>query len=97
MANLNYPNQSKLEALAKKNPGAVPTGYPARMSDCADSVYGGRGGDYDELQYLRNQNTDTVAVNAKDSDAWNKFATGKGVVGSRPDQEEREFFFTKSF
>lgn len=70
---LNYPTQSKLEKLAKKTPGATPTGFPSRMTDMSGVVFGGRGQAFDELKYLRNQNTDASGVNEKDADAGNKF------------------------
>ena len=92
-----YYNQSILEKLAAKAPGATPAGFPPRRTDLSGVVFGGRGNSYDEIQYLRHQNTDAEGVDNKDSDAWNKFATGRGVVGSRPDQERREFYITKSF
>jgi hypothetical protein len=70
---------------------------PQRLSDLMGALYGGRGNDYDELQYWRNQNSDAVAVNAKDSDAITKYAKGKGTVGSRADQLERDFYHKNAF
>jgi hypothetical protein len=84
-----YKNSDKLEALAKKTGSTNPVN---RMSDLMDALYGGRGGNYDELKYWRKINTDATAVNAKDSDAVTKFARGKSVVGSRADQLERDLW-----
>lgn len=94
---LNYYQQSVLEKLAAKAPGATPAGLPPRRSDLAGVVYGGRGNTFDELKYLRGQNADSPGVNRSDSDAWHKFTTGQGVVASRADQERREFFVEKTF
>lgn len=91
---LVYKNQNMLEKLAAKTGQSLTLN---RRGDMQGTLYGGRGNDYDELQYLRHQNTDAQGVNNYHSDAWNKFATGRGVVGSRVDQEEREFFSDKTF
>lgn len=83
---LTYKNQGKLEKLSAK------TGIAnSRISDQADVVFGGRGGHYDEIQYLRNQNTDAAGVNVKFSDAVTKFGPANGAVGTRADQIEHDF------
>jgi len=89
---LYYKNQSRQEALARKNPlTAANGGY--RLGDLSSVLFGNRGNDYDELQYLRNKNTDATAVNAKKGDAWIKFAPANGTAGNnRADQTEREFY-----
>jgi hypothetical protein len=84
-----YKNQDKLVALAKKTGLSLASN---RLSDLQSALYGGRGNKYDELQYWRHQNSDAVGVNAKDTDALTKFATGKSVVGKRADQLERDLY-----
>lgn len=60
-----YRSQGIIETLSAK------TELTSRYaSDHRATVFGNRGGKYDELQYLRNQNEDAVNVNAKLSDAW---------------------------
>lgn len=68
-----------------------------RESDLRRIVFGGRGMEYDELQYLRQQNGDADGVNDKLIDAWHKFATGQGVVSSRSEQEIDDFYEQKTF
>ena len=85
MANF-YTRQGELETLAVKS------GLTSRYrSDHRVTVYGNRGGRYDELQYLRQQNTDAATVNTKLSDAWTKFGPANGAAGTRADQIQRYF------
>ena len=92
---LFYKNQNKLEALAKKTSQTLEKN---RLSDLMGTLFGGGGGLHDETKYLRKINTDAENVNTRNSDAWTKFATGKGVTGvSRSDQLQREFYKEKSF
>lgn len=85
---LAYKNQGIVETLSVKT---TTTSY--RLSDQKVALYGGRGGHYDELQYLRNQNTDATAVNTKSSDAWVKFApaNSSGSSSNRYDQQYHDF------
>jgi len=87
-----YQKQGEVETLSVKN---VNSSY--RLHDQRQILYGGRGGKYDELVYLRGQNTDATAVNAKSSDAWNKFASGQGVTITRVDHQKRDFFESDAF
>jgi hypothetical protein len=93
IAMIYYKNQDKLVALAKKTGLSLTQN---RLSDLMSALYGHRGNAYDELQYWRNQNTDATGTNDKDSDAETKFATGKGVVGSRADQLDRDLWHKNS-
>lgn len=83
---LFYKNQGEVETLAVKS--TLTSRY---RSDHRVTVYGGRGGSYDKLQYLRRQNTDATAVNAKLSDAITKFGPANGAPGTRADQIQRDF------
>ena len=79
---------------------SVKAGQPLtenRESDLRRIVFGGRGGEYDELQWLRNQNSDATGVNERLADAWRKYAIGQGVISSRPDQEKDDFYEQKDF
>ena len=90
-----YKHTDRLNALAKKTGLSLATN---RESDLMGALFGGRGNKYDELQYMRNANTDAQGVNNKDSDALTKFTTGKGVTNvSRADQLEREFYQEKDY
>lgn len=81
-----YRSQGEIETLSAK------TGLTSSYhSDHRVTVYGGRGGKFDELTYLRNQNADANSVNTKLSDAWNKFTTANSIPGSRIDQQIHEF------
>ena len=83
-----YQKQNEVETLSVK------TGVLTyRLSEQRQILYGGRGSKYDELVYLRGQNTDAQTVNQKDSDAWTKFGKANGSPsGSRADQIKRDFF-----
>ena len=81
-----YRSQGEIETLSAKTGLTSPY-----RSDHRVTVYGGRGGKYDELQYLRRQNGDSATVNTKLSDAQNKFTTGNSIPGSRTDQQIHEF------
>ena len=83
---LAYKRQGELETLAVKSTLTSPY-----RSDHRVTVYGGRGGRYDELQYLRQQNTDAATVNAKVSDAWTKFGPANGAAGTRSDTIQHDF------
>ena len=88
-----YSNQNQLEALSVKT-GVV----SSRLSEQRMILYGGRGTKYDELVYLRAQNTSAVGVDAKDNDAWEKFTGARGVTTStRSDQKKRDFWKTKTY
>lgn len=87
-----YRRQGEVETLAAKTSLTSPY-----RSDHRVTVYGGRGGKYDELQYFRQQNTDTAAVNAKLSDAITKFGPANGAAGTRADQIERDFYQNGTF
>jgi hypothetical protein len=83
---LIYKNQAKREKLAAKT-GLSFTGN--RLSDMSSQLFGARGNEYDELQYLRHQNTDAQAVNQKLSDAYVKMApaNGSGSTSNRYDNQ----------
>lgn len=88
-----YPNQSKLETLAKKVTG---TPAPLRYSDMASSLFSDPGSGQkrksDELVYYQSQNADAPTVNRKQSDAGFKFWSGRdGGTETRADQAERDF------
>lgn len=85
MANF-YKRQGEVETLSVK------TGLSTyRLSEQRRDLYGGRGCRYDELVYLRGQNTDALTVNTKHSDAWTKFCPANGAAGTRSDQIQRDF------
>ena len=90
---LKYRNQTMIETMSAK------TGIASyRLSEQRQILYGNRASKYDELVYLRGQNTDTATVNIKRPDAWHKFALANGIAGTvRPDQAEREFFVSGTF
>lgn len=71
-------------------------GALTRLSDLQGIVFGGRGGSYDTLQYVRHQNTDTTA-NQKLSDGWVKFGAANGAAGSRFDQINHDFTINGTF
>ena len=81
-----YKNQGYIETMATKT-----TSTSRYASDQRVALYGGRGSKYDELVYLRAQNTDAQAVNQKLSDAWTKFALANGATGTRADQIFHDF------
>ena len=85
---LFYKNQAKLEAISRKT-----TTANYRLSDQRVRLFTGRGQDYDELVYLRGQNTDAEVVNRKLSDAWIKFAlaNSSGTTSNRSDQQQHDF------
>ena len=83
-----YPQQSEIQALSVKNGIAS-----YRLSDQRQVLFGGRGSKYDELVYLRAQNTDDATVNTKSSDAWARFAGARGVTSVSRNQEKRRLFF----
>jgi len=78
---ISYKQQGYIETLATKTEST--SGY---ASDQRTFLYGGRGSKYDELVYLRAQNTDAEGVNTKLSDAWTKFGPANGAAGARADQ-----------
>lgn len=84
-------------ALFRKNQGmveklSVKTGVASyRLSEQRKLLYGGRGSNYDELVYLRGQNTDTALRNTKSSNAWITFANANGSNGSRSDESQHTF------
>lgn len=83
---LFYIRQGEVEVLSKK------TGVASyRLSEQRRILYGGRGGKYDELQYLRNRNSSAVGVDTRGSDAWTKFGTANGAAGTRADQIVHDF------
>ena len=81
-----YKRQGEIETLSVKS--GITSNY---RSDHRSTVYGNRGGKYDELQYFRQQNTDAATVNEKLSDAITKFGPVNGAPGTRADQIERDF------
>lgn len=81
-----YRNQGEIETLSRKTGVAT-----YRLSEQRRILYGGRGGKYDELVYLRGQNTSSVAVDTKDSDSWTKFGPANGAAGTRADQVFHDF------
>ena len=87
-----YQKQGEVETLSVKNANSS-----YRLHDQRQILYGSRGSKYDELVYLRGQNTDDTAVNTKSSDAWNKFASGQGVTITRVDHQKRDFFEIDEF
>jgi len=93
---LQYYNQAVTETLARKAPGVTPAGFPSRQSDLSFVLFGKFNRNAGELVYLRNQNASPQGVDEKDSDAWTKFAGAQGVVASRSDQMQREFFIEKN-
>lgn len=90
---IQYLNQSMVETMSKK------TGVASyRASEQRQILYGGRGSKYDELVYLRGQNTDTAAVNTRRRDAMFKFGKARSAgTANRQDQIEREFFIQGTF
>lgn len=93
---LIYKNQRKREQLAVK---AGLTFALNRTGDLAGIVFGGRGNDYDELQYLRHQNGDAVTVNRFISDGKVKFspANSSGSASNRADQQDHDFRINGSY
>lgn len=90
-------------ALFRKNQGiiekmSVKTGVATyRLSEQRRILYGGRGSKYDELVYLRGKNTSAVTVDTKHSNAWAKFGTANGAVGTRSDQIFHDFTINGSY
>lgn len=87
-----YKNQGIIEKLSVKN---SVSSY--RLSEQRQILYGGRGQKYDELTYLRGQNGSGTAVDAKDSDAWQKFGSANGANTTRSDQTFHDFTKNGSF
>lgn len=70
-----YRVQSELESLSTTN--TSPAGVLSRISDMRKRVYGGRGGKFDQLKYLRSKGDGPNAgAEKKLSDAFFYFATG---------------------
>ena len=91
---LFYQLQGYLQKLKNK------TGVSSdRLSEQRQILFGGRGETYDELVYLRGQNTDAAGVNRHESDAWVKFApaNGSGSTSNRYDQQFHDFTVNGSF
>jgi hypothetical protein len=89
---LNYKNQDRINALAKKT-----SNNSKRLSDQRKSLYGGRGSTFDELVYLRNWNNSKHNIDVKHSDAWTKFGQRQGVSTTRFDQLEKDFYTSDNF
>ncbi len=83
----SYKNQGIIEKMSVK------TGIVSyRLSSQRKILYGGRGTRFNELTYLRNQNTDAVGVNKKLSDGWIKFALANSAPsGKRYDTIYHDF------
>ena len=86
---IKYKNQERLVAMTT-NLGDSTSTY--RMSEIRKIAYGGRGGKYDELQKLRNQQSDSRGVNEKLSDARIMSVIPSNYSSKRFDQIERVFF-----
>ena len=83
----SYKRQGELETLAAKT--GITSNY---VSDHRQVLFGGRTF-YDQLQYFRNQNTDSIGVNDKLPDAFVKFGAANGADdSSRADQIEHNFY-----
>lgn len=81
-----YKNQGMVEKLSVK------TGVASyRLSEQRKILFGGRGSKYDELVYLRKQNTDAVGVNRSNNDGWVKFGVANGSNGTRTDEIQHTF------
>ena len=81
-----YKNQGMLEKLSVK------TGIATyRLSEQRKILFGGRGSKYDELVYLRGQNTSGTGVDRFDSSSWEKFGAANGAAGTRSDQIQHDF------
>lgn len=88
-----YQIDEEIKTLSQKT---GQTATPQRLADLRVAMYGGRGSRFDELVYLRNQNTDAESVNTHLSGAWIKFAGDQGVeTNNRATQARRVFFRTK--
>lgn len=89
---IQYKNQGLIEKMSVKT-----TQSSYRLSDQRNALYGGRGSKYDELVYLRKQNTDAETVNTKPSGAWVKFSLANGSKGSRYDEVTHVFSVQGSY
>ena len=89
---LIYKNQGMIERLSVKTGVAT-----YRKSEQRQILFGGRGSKYDELVYLRGQNTSAQTVDQYDSDSWQKFATANGAAGTRTDTIQHDFCVNGSF
>ena len=69
---LHYPTQRKIEALK------LTSGYHGsnRLSDMRKATFGGRGGQTDELNFLRINPDPGPTVDIKLSDIWVSFGAG---------------------
>lgn len=89
---LFYKNQGYIERLSVKTAVAS-----YRLSEQREILFGGEAKKYDELKYLRNQNTDANGVNNKFSDAFQKFGEANGVNTDRADQTFHDFTLLGTF
>ena len=64
------------------------------LSDQKKSLFGGRGGRDEEINYLSSQSTNP---DTKLSDAWQGFGSSQGISGKRDNETKRKFYEEASF